>query len=117
MGSNKSSIKPLPCLDKLLDKHAALFQEKVGLLKDVTVKLHVCPDSKFHKPCPVPSALREKVEKELERLQSLGVIKPVATSDWAAPIVSVVKRDHSIRAGAFWITSTFGGCWFVAEEK
>ena len=45
----------------------------------------------------MPSALRERVEKELERLQSLGVIKPVATSDWAAPIVPVVKRDHSIR--------------------
>ena len=37
------------------------------------------------------------LEKELERLQSLGLIKPVATSDWAAPIAPVVKRDHSIR--------------------
>ena len=34
---------------------------------------------------------------ELERLQSLGVIKPVATSDWAAPIVPVVKKDHTVR--------------------
>ena len=45
----------------------------------------------------MPFALRERVEKELERLHRLGVIKPVATSDCAAPIVSVVKRDHSIR--------------------
>ena len=99
MCSNKSIIEPSPALDKLLDKHAALFQEELGLLKDVTVKLHVHPDSvpKFHKPRPVPFALRDGVEKELERLQSLGVIKPVATSDWAAPIVPVVKRDHSIR--------------------
>ena len=88
---------PSPALDKLLDKHAALFQEGLVLLKDVTVKLHVHPDCvpKFHKP--LPFALREGVEKELERLQSLGVIKPVATSDWAAPIVPVVTRDHSVR--------------------
>ena len=83
---------PSPALDKLLDKHAALFQEGLSLLKDVTVKLHVRPDGvpKFHKPRPVPFALREGVEKEL-------VIRPVATSDWAGPIVPVVKRDHSIR--------------------
>ena len=88
---------PSPALDKLLDKHAALFQQGLGLLKDVTVKLHVRPDCvpKFHNP--LPFALREGVEKELERLQSLGIIKPVATSDWAAPIVPVVKRDHSVR--------------------
>ena len=41
--------------------------------------------------------VEKELEKELERLQSLGVIKPVATSDWAAPIVPVVKRYHSIR--------------------
>ena len=82
-----------PTLDKLLDKRAALFQEGLGLLKDVTVKLHVDPDCVpiFHKPRRVPFLLREGVEKELERLQSLGVIKPVATSDWAAPIVPVVN--------------------------
>ena len=57
-----------PALDKLLDKHAALFQEGLGLLKDVTVKLHVHPDCvpKFHKPHPVPFSRREGVEKELE---------------------------------------------------
>ena len=87
-------------VDKLLDKHAAaLFQEGLGVLKGITVKLRVRPGSvpKFHKPRPVPFALKEKVERELERLQSLGVIKPVATSDWAAPIVPVVKKDHTVR--------------------
>ena len=68
-----------PALDKLLDKHVALFQEGLGLLRDVTVKLHVRPDCvpKFHKPRPVPFSLRKGDEKELERLQSLGVIKLV----------------------------------------
>jgi hypothetical protein len=42
----------------------------------------------------VPYALRENVEKELERLQEEGTIEPVQFADWAAPIV---KDDKSIR--------------------
>ena len=46
---------------------------------------------------PVPFAIREKVEKELDRLQALGVIQPVRFSDWAAPIVPVLKSDGGVR--------------------
>ena len=35
--------------------------------------------------------------QELERLEKAGVIEPVQFSDWAAPIVPVMKRDGSIR--------------------
>ena len=35
--------------------------------------------------------LREKVEAELDRLQTLGIISPVQFTRWAAPIVPVVK--------------------------
>ena len=45
----------------------------------------------------VPFAIREKVEEELERLQALGVIRPVQFSDWAAPVVPVMKSDGRIR--------------------
>ena len=38
-----------------------------------------------------------KTRKELEWLQSLGIITPVSFSDWAAPIVPVVKSDTNIR--------------------
>ena len=34
-----------------------------------------------------------RVEQELERLQRMGVIEPVQFSEWAAPIVPVVKKD------------------------
>ena len=36
------------------------------------------------------------MERELERLQSLGIIEPVASSEWAALIVAVPKKDGSI---------------------
>ena len=45
----------------------------------------------------VPYALKEKIGKELDRLEDAGVLKKVIYSDWAAPIVPVVKKDGSIR--------------------
>ena len=41
--------------------------------------------------------MRNLVEKELERLQLQGIIEPVKFSDWAAPIVPVLKKDGGIR--------------------
>ena len=41
--------------------------------------------------------MRGKVEQELNRLQRQGVLTPVAFSDWAAPIVPVLKKDGSVR--------------------
>ena len=37
--------------------------------------------------------LRSAVEKELQRLQSEGIIEPVQFSDWPAPIVPIIKND------------------------
>ena len=51
----------------------------------------------YTKARPVAFALRPKIEEELGRLQSLGVIESVQFSDWAAPIVPVVKDDGSVR--------------------
>ena len=35
------------------------------------------------------------VEKELDRLQELKIIEPVEYSDWAAPIIPVLKSDKA----------------------
>ena len=52
---------------------------------------------KFCRPRPVPYALREPIERELEHLESEGVVERVSHSDWAAPIVAVPKHDGSVR--------------------
>ena len=39
----------------------------------------------------MPHAFKEGVEKELDGLENIGVIEKVRYSEWAAPIVPVVK--------------------------
>ena len=88
-----------PQLQKILDAHKDVFGEGLGTLRGTTAKIYVDPAAtpKFMKARPVPYALKEKVEKELDRLQSEGIISPVEFTEWAAPIVPVVKQDGSVR--------------------
>eukprot|EP00731_Ephydatia_muelleri_P021997 Em0014g588a len=86
-------------LEDVLTKHADVFKEELGKVTGMEVKLHMDPDAQpqFFRPRPVPLALRPKVERELERLVQDKVIEPVQLSEWAAPIVSVVKPNGSVR--------------------
>ena len=86
-------------VDNLLQKHQQLFREELGTLKGMEVQIHVPPNTqpRYFKPRPLAYSLKAKVEKELDRLQGAGLIRPVQFSDWAAPIVPIVKADGSIR--------------------
>ena len=84
---------------QILDKHKTVFEEGLGTVVGTTAKFHINPDvqPRFYKARPVPYALQPKVEAELQKLETNGVIKPVQISHWAAPIVPVVKPDGSVR--------------------
>ena len=86
-------------LQAVLDRHPTVFEESLGLVQGTTAKIHVdaAGQPKFFKARPVPYSLRDKVDKELDHLVKEGVIQPVTHSDWAAPVVPVVKRDGSVR--------------------
>ena len=62
-------------------------------------KLQMKPDSqpKFHKPRPVPFAIRDAIGEELDRLEAEGITERVNHSEWAAPIVAVPKKDGKFR--------------------
>jgi len=48
------------------------------------------------KPYPIPHAMQETVDKELENMLQMGIIEP-STSPYASPIVVVRKPDGSNR--------------------
>ena len=45
----------------------------------------------------VPYAMKPKFESGLERLEQSGVLSKVEFSEWAVPIVPVVKTDGRVR--------------------
>jgi len=51
----------------------------------------------FCKPKVLPFSLKDSVCKELDRLIKADLLIPVESSDWATPIVPVVKPDKTIR--------------------
>ena len=88
-----------PVQSGLLAEVPGVFSEGLGKLKDVQVKINVKNGAipRFFKARPIPYALKEKVENELDRLQHEGIIEPVQFSEWAAPIVPVCKANGQIR--------------------
>ena len=87
-------------LSGLLQKYGELFDTgKAGKLKDIQTRLSVTPSCKprFLKARQVPYSLRPAVDKELQRLEEDKIITPVRYSEWATPIVPVVKGNGRVR--------------------
>ena len=88
-------------LQRLLGKYEELYRGELGT---VTVKefkgkflLRDEAQPRFCKARPVPFVIKEDVGRELDRLESDGVIQKIPHSQWASPIVPVPKSDGSYR--------------------
>ena len=83
----KQSAPINKCLEEVVQSYSHLFTEGLGTLQGATAKIHVDPSATplFHKARPVPYALRDKIEQDLERLEKAGTIGPVQFSEWATP--------------------------------
>ena len=86
-------------LSDILKRHDKVFNKRLGATKGFKADIKLQDDAKslFCKARPVPYPLRQKVEEELNHLESQGVVKKVEWSDWASLIVCVPKKDGSIR--------------------
>ena len=85
-------------LSEILRQHDKVFNKGLGTIKGfkADIKLQDDANSVFCKAQPVPYALCQKVQEELDPLESQGVVKKVEQSDWASPIVCVPKKGGSI---------------------
>ena len=86
-------------LNNLLNRHSQVFKDELGLIKGTTAKLAVDKNAQpyFCNFRSIPFSLRNQVEQELDHLQNAGVIESIQFSDWAAPIVPVVKPNGRVR--------------------
>ncbi|XP_063371511.1 uncharacterized protein K02A2.6-like [Cydia amplana] len=105
---SKLVCKQIVNVNKLFDetefssRYCEVFASGLGRFTGGTVGFHLRPDARpvFLRARPLAYALREPVERALEQMVRDGIITPVATSDWATPIVPVVKKDGTIRVCA-----------------
>nr|XP_047141340.1 uncharacterized protein K02A2.6-like [Hydra vulgaris] len=82
-------------VEALVAKFPEVFSDNLGCLKNFKCHIPVREGAqpKFFKPRPVPYALRTRIEQELDRLENQGVWRRVEYSQWAAPIVPVLKNS------------------------
>lgn len=76
-----------------------VFSKELGTIKVPPVHLDLKPDAvpKFFRPRPIPYALKNKVQEEIRKLVSSGILYPVESSNWGAPIVVVPKPNGNLR--------------------
>ena len=93
-------------LESLLSTYREVFKDELGTIQGVKAKIYVDENAppKYFKARPVPYALKEKIELELDRLEKQGQITRVQFSEWAAPIVPVVKEKGIRICGDYKVT-------------
>jgi hypothetical protein len=76
-----------------------VFNDELGTVKGIqaSLKLKEGATLKLYKPRPVPYVLRDKVADEIKRLEELRIIEKKDFSEYAAPIVPVLKSDSTVR--------------------
>ena len=76
-----------------------MFKGELGTLHLFEVSFTVDNGARlqFRKARVVPYSVRDDVEKELDRLESEGILVKIDHSEWATPIVAVPKCDGTCR--------------------
>lgn len=86
------------CILSMVERFPSVFSSSFGCYKSKTFELVLKSDSKpiFCRPRVIQFSLKDKVSLNLHRLIAEGLLEPVESSEWATPILPVVKVDESI---------------------
>ena len=84
---------------RILDKFSDVFEEGLGEMNTFTASLQLKPGAtpRFVKARPVPFAIKQAIEQELDRLEEAGIVEKVTHSKWASPVVPVPKPNGRLR--------------------
>ena len=85
--------------ERLIAQYPNLFKG-IGNLKGVEIKLHIDKEVPpvAQQARRIPFHLRKQVEKELDHLESLGIIEDVeGPTPWVSPLVIIPKKNGDVR--------------------
>ena len=100
---HKERTKELPeRIKPLVESYKdSLFPGKIGKFKNYTVKLHINQNipPNAERERRIPFAVRDKVKRELVKLEKQGIIEAVSSepTPWLSPLVVVPKGNKDIR--------------------
>ncbi|XP_064468632.1 uncharacterized protein K02A2.6-like [Ornithodoros turicata] len=96
---NVNAVNSEGKVTNLKQEFKSLFEPRIGLMVGPPAHLHLKQGitPKFCKARSLPYVMRDKVSAELDRLCEAGVLTPVTHSEWATPIVPVMKKDGTVR--------------------
>lgn len=82
--------------DVLQRQYSTLF-EGLGKLEELHLRIDATLQPTKNPTRKVPISLKTDLKNELDRLQKLGVIKPVSTpTDWISPMVVARKSSEAV---------------------
>lgn len=92
-----NAVDPAKCIAELKSKYPTVFTEEIGIFNRGHISINLKPDAqpKFIRARPLPHAMKELVEVELDRLVKNGIIEPVDYSPWGSPIVPILKKGKN----------------------
>ena len=84
---------------EVLKRYEGAFQGTGGTWNRKSIELELKEGAKpfYGKPFRIPQAYKALVKKEVERLESIGLLIRVSGSEWAAPSFVIPKKDKTIR--------------------
>ena len=84
-------------LEQLIDRYEDIFTDVPKKTHVIECDLQLTTNVPIRsKPYPVPHALRETIQKEVDDMLSLGIIEK-SNSPYASPVVMVRKKDNTVR--------------------
>jgi hypothetical protein len=101
VADQQTHLSPEECeqLRNVLLDFNELFQGTCGKYNGDPVSLELIPGSKpfYGKPFSIPKAYEQVTKDEIKHLQTLGLLIPVASSQWAAPTFIIPKKNNTVR--------------------